>query len=1220
MRTKVSSASTSLYIAILFAFAAVSAFASGAAGQSRSVEPATVSPVARSGKALDTTSARAAYEKLPIAFEKNEGQAAAPVQYVAHGDGFELFLTPKEAFLALQQPGQGSVGSGGLRKGALRKSERVSEVALEFEGANAAPAISGQDQLVRRTNYFVGNDPKKWHTDISSFSAVQYKGIYRGVDAVFYGNQRRLEYDFVVAPGADPKQIALKIQGARELHIDANGNLVLSLPKGSVELLRPVVYQDVNGVRRDVAGGYRLGKNDRVELALAEYDASRPLIIDPVLNYSTFISGGTSMAGTSGDFANAVAVDALGDAFVTGETFNASFPTGTKVGLGTPDGTGISSGAAFVSEIDPTGTTELYFSYLSGDGGDTGITIALDPATAPNANCMNGAVPSVCVYVAGATFSDNFPTTASAYNNATPPNTAGSNAFLAKLNPYVAGSGSLVYSTYLASTASGDQAFGLAVDAHQHAYLTGIVFASPGAPPAFPITASTAAQATLSNGSGNAYLTAIDTTRSGTAGLLYSTYLGGNGANANSGFGDAGEGVVVDASGIAYIVGFTTSTDFPSIASTGTFPAIKGYSALPSGNTLGAAFVSAINTTASGAASLPYSTYLGGSSTNTPDLGAAIALAGSGVVYVTGSTSSADFPVSESGSTFGQFPSPGGTTDGVAFITKLDTTTTISPPPSAPPYSVLLGGNSGDFGLGIAVDSLGKVIVAGATGSSDFPITRGAFQPTLVPTSVGAGFVAKLDPTVSGSAGLLYSTFFGGLGNPSSSASDEILGVALGTSPTSAYIVGKAFSGTNFPIFPSGAFQNTYASGAFSASFVANLNLIPTVTVSPTSLTFTGGVVGIASVPQTVTLTNNTSTGVVMTSVTVVAGTPLASSTDFATTNNTCAGTIAAGTSCTVGVTLTPSVTTTETATLTFTDSDTSSPQTVGLTGSGTSAPSLTVTALPTTLTFPSQTVNTASSAMTVTVTNTGNAPVTLASSSAVSIAGTNMGDFSIGAGTTCTASLVLTTSGVGSSCVIKIVFTPAATGARTATLSVADNASGSPQMVTLGGTGTAAGTPDFSLTPSTQSVSVTQGGTALFTVDVVGLNGFTSAVTLSCAGAPHNSTCTAPSPVNASPSPGTAATFSVVTKSFVPPASRNVPPVSPKQLVLLAGALSLLLLLPSTRRFRTRLGLAGAMAVLVIAAGCSGTPPTPRGSYTLTVTGTSGSLTHTATVDLTVQ
>jgi Abnormal spindle-like microcephaly-assoc'd, ASPM-SPD-2-Hydin/Beta-propeller repeat len=1330
MRTKLSPSATGFSIAVLALFAGFSALALYGAGNSRASSARTISRP--SSAQLTVATAKKSYGALPLAFEKNDGQSAAQVKYLAHGLGYEVFLTPQEAVVALDPPRKALLTSVSQLKDFVRaeKSQKIAAVRVQLKNGNAAPEIVGENQLARKTNYFTGSNPKNWHTNVPSYSAVQYKNVYPGVDLLFYGNNQRLEYDFQVAAGADPQQITLHLEGTRTLRTDAGGNLVLATADGPVDLLKPVAYQNVNGARKEIAANYRLGSNNDVTFVLGSYDTHRPLIIDPVLNYSTFLGGSPG-----GDAAFAVAVDASGDAFVTGETFSATFPTGTTVGLSHVDSNVNANGAAFVSEIDPTGTTELYFSYLSGDGGEVGGGIALDPVA--NTSCKNGAVPAVCVYVAGVTLSDDYPTsgTVAAYNATPPGGPGGGDAFLTKLNPNVAGSSSLVYSTYLASNGAGDFADGVAVDIHQHAFLTGQTFSTGGAVPNFPV--KNAAQASNNDTtSGNSFLTVLDTTTGGTSGLVYSTFLGGSddlagGTPSPTVTGDLGQRVVVDASEIAYVAGVTISSNFPSIASTSTYPSIKGYSALPSGNTEGAGFVAAINTAGSGVNSLLYSTYLGGSSSTEPDNVYDIVLAGSGVVYVVGQTHSADFPVSQSSSTPG-FPSPAASNAvPKAFVVKLDTTTTISPPPATPTYSVLIGGSSGELGRGIAIDTLGKVVIDGLTQSTDFPVTPGAFQSARAASAPGDAFVSKLDPTVTGSAGLLYSSYFGGSG---SSNPDQAFDLALDTLGN-AYLAGVANSGTNFPIFPSGAFESTFPVGATSAGFVAKLTLEPTVTVSPASLTFTGGVVGVTSAAQTVTLTNNTNSGVVMTSVTVVAGTPVASATDFATTNNTCTGTIAAGTSCTVGVTFTPSVTTTETATLTFTDSDTSSPQTVGLTGSGTVAASTTVTVLPTTLTFLSQTVNTASTAMTVTVTNTGNTSVTLGSP-ATSFSGTNASDFSLGSGTTCTASLVLTTSGAGSSCVIKVVFTPAASGAASATLSVADNATGNPQTVTLvgtgavatntvtvlpttltfssqtvatasspmtvtvtntgntpvtlgatvtafsgtnasdfsvgsttctaslvlstsgagstctinvvftpgaagsrsatlsvtdtatgspqtvmlSGTGTAAGTPDFSLTPSTQSVSVTRGVAGTFTVNVVGLNGFTSAVTLNCTGAPTNSSCSGPAPVSAAPSPGTAATFTIATKAFVPPASRNVPPVSPKQLVLLAAALSLLLLLPSTRRFRTRLGLAGAMAVLVIVAGCSSAPATPKGSYTLTVTGTSGSLSHSATVSLTVQ
>ena len=314
----------------------------------------------------------------------------------------------------------------------------MSVLRMRLEGANLAAQITGGDLLPGKVNYFIGNNPKDWRTDVPSYARVKYEGIYPGVDLVFYGNQRRLEYDFVVAPGADPRAIELNLKGAQKLWINPKGDLILSIAGGQVALQKPVIYQNVKGDRHAIQGRYLVAGNQRVSFAVADYDRSAPLIIDPVLNYSTYLGGS---AAPNGDLGSGIAVDTLGDAFVTGTTFSTTFPS-------TPGGFGAGNtfGVAFVTEVNPTGTALLYTTYLGGTGGDFGIGIALD-------NSGNNANPGGNIYVTGGTFSTDFPTTAA---NALKPGpnagASGGTSFVSKINPSVSGIASLVYSSYLGGT------------------------------------------------------------------------------------------------------------------------------------------------------------------------------------------------------------------------------------------------------------------------------------------------------------------------------------------------------------------------------------------------------------------------------------------------------------------------------------------------------------------------------------------------------------------------------------------------------------------------------------------------------------------------------------------------------------------------------------------------------------------------------------------------
>ena len=735
-----------------------------------------------------------AYGKLPLSFEENQGQTAREVRYVSRGSGYELFLTPQEAVLALRSrvhydlsPLHRTASIRAMRK--ANKAGQITAVRMQLEGANPNADISGMDRLPTRVNYFVGNDPKKWHTDMPAFARVKYAEVYPGVDLVFYGNQRRLEYDFIVAPGADPKAIQLKIDGANRMRINSHGDLVLSVAGGEVELQKPLIYQEVNGKRREIAGNYTTDRLHRVSFSVPSYDRSVPLILDPVLNYSTYLGG------TADDVGYAIAVDGSGDCFIAGQTFSTDFPAGTNGDVTAAPAANL--GASFVAELNPTGANLLYSTYLVGSttsSGDGAFGLAVDS--------------SGNVYVTGVTFATDFPTTsANAFNPGPIPNNANvGTVYLTKLNPTLSGTNSLIYSTYIAGT-GGDVADGVAADAAGNAYVAGQTESAD-----FPTTAN-ALQSIPSNTAGTAFLTRIDTTKAGAASLIFSTYFGGNGANAaNLGYGDEAWGVATDSSQHAYLVGATSSTNAPATFIT----RATAYQAIPpAGNTTSSVFVSNIDTT-SGA--LVYSTYLAGSG---PDQGFAIGLGPSNVAYITGSTYSTNFPIA---------PNPGafdtaGTASGKAFVTLVVADGTESGATSVQ-YSTYLGGTNGNNGYSIQADASGNAYVAGTTASSDFPLTPGPLQATLL-DSIGDAFVAKLNPAGGGASDLLYGTYYGGSGDGQNA--DQGFGIAIDSaSPPNAYITGQTFS-TNLPILSAlptgGSLQGP------SDAYVAKLSLIPTLSV-----------------------------------------------------------------------------------------------------------------------------------------------------------------------------------------------------------------------------------------------------------------------------------------------------------------------------------------------------------------------------------------------------
>jgi len=625
------------------------------------------------------------YGKLPLQFEANRGQTHKDVRFLSRGPGYSLYLTADEAVLVLSTPTPDTPRNARDTRRDPKLQGKSVALRMSLVGAARKPQVTGLDELPGKANYFIGKDRSKWRTNAPTYAKVQYRNVYPGIDLVYYGNQRQLEYDFVVAPGADPKTIALRLQGARKLEIDAEGNLVLRTAGGDICQHKPIIYQEIDGVRQAIDGSYvRKGAN-RVGFQVAAYDTTRPLIIDPVLSYSTYLGG------SGGEKGLAIAVDRYGNAYVTGVVSSTDFPTTSgayQTNFG--GGTGLGGGQgfdAFVTKLDPTGSALVYSTYLGGSDDDQGLGIAVDT----NGNA----------YVTGSTFSANFPTTAGSFQ----PTYGGvTDAFVTKLDP--TGS-ALIYSTYLGGS-SGDEGNAIAVDAGGCAYVTGIAGSD------FPTTPG----AVEAVGAIGAFVTKLDP--SGSA-LAYSTYLGGNRSGSN------GSGIAVDAFGNAYVTGFASS-GYPTTP--GAFQRTFNPPAGVNHPFTSDAFVTKLNPTGTG---LVYSTYLGGSEV---DFGTGIAVDVDGNAYVTGFTASADFPV-----TPGPQPLYGGGFD--AFVTKLQATG------SALAYSTYLGGSGEDRGHGIAVDAHGSAYVTGQTASINFPTTSGAFQTTFGGGNAwfGDAFVTKLNAT-----------------------------------------------------------------------------------------------------------------------------------------------------------------------------------------------------------------------------------------------------------------------------------------------------------------------------------------------------------------------------------------------------------------------------------------------------------------------------------------
>jgi len=1186
MQTKSPLAGIAIYIAVstvlllLFMFTTIhyshQASQENAVRQSRAVE----SPSAATSTVAKLDFAKA-YGKLPLAFEENQGQTSPEVRFLSRGGGYELFLTNQEVVLGLRQPMSTRTArrDHALRLRADGKTPDVEKVAylrMRLKGANQTQEIAGAGRLPGRVNYFIGNDPKKWQTDVPTFSEVRYHGVYPGVDLVFYGNQRVLEYDFIVAPGADPESIALDVQGAQELQINSRGNVAMRVGAGEVELQKPSIYQEINGTRRAIAGNYTLTGDQEVRFSVAGYDRARPLTIDPVLTYSTYI-GGEAL-----DFAAGIALDAAGDAYIAGSTTSTKFPSMNPISPTAP--LDLSLGTGFVSELNPAGTALLYSTYLGGSG-NTGF------GDGPNAIAVDG---SGNIYVTGYTGSSDFPlsTVLSPFQATAPASVTSRRAgFITKLAPSASGLAQLAYSSYLGGNVL-DSGQGIAVDGSGNAYVVGVTQSST-----FPTTGT---QITLgpTNPAGNAFLTKINTTISGTASLVYSTLLGGSSAASSFlGFGDIALAVAVNDAN-AYVVGGTSATNFPTAGT-----AIVGSAACGANDgsgSGGSVFISVIDTTAE---ALKYSHCLTGNAAEVAlgvNLGPGVpAAANATIAYITGVTDSSNFPVTPN-----SIPPAGAVTVGVAFISLVDTSSgTLQ-------YSTFLGGTGGDDGFAIGSDSQGNAYVTGITASTNFPITQGALiEANNNPN--GVAFVTKVSPNGQGAADLVYSTFFGG--QTANSLLTPDLGQGIAVAGTNAYITGE-MSSPDMPV-TSSVFQSTLgATGAVNA-FVAQLPMAPTISVSPTSLAFGIQLVGKPSQEQFVTLTNNTSSSIGLTLPATIVGPNSADFSGVAGGANPCGGSLAGGASCTVAVTFTPSSVGPRTVAMNIPDTadTTAHPISVALTGTGSAtAPNITLT--PTTLTFPAGTLLTQTSApMTVSIGNNGNSPLSI---SAIS-AGTGAFTETSTAAACNNGAFPIVIAPSGAPCAISVTFAPTTStvpGPVSGALTISQTG-GSISTVPLSGTAW-----DFSVTAAS-SATVMKGGSGTFAVTVTGLGGFNGAVSFTCTpGSTLITACAVPT-TNAAAAPGATATGTLTAASFVvAPESMKVPPAATLQQVsVVMLAIALLFMFPSTRRFGKRMGMASAMLVFILAAGCTGNHSKPKTS-TVTITPSSGGVTKPAiTVNITI-
>jgi hypothetical protein len=620
---------------------------------------------------------------------------------------------------------------------------------MRFAGANPAARLSAGPVLPGKSHYFTGTNARTWKTGVPHHSRVIYYGVYPGIDLLFYGNQRQLEYDFILSPGADPDQIVLSFEGSMGFRLDKRGDLVVRTEVGEIRFRKPQVYQEVKGVRHSVPGGYVRRGRRGVGFRLGHYDRALSLTIDPILSYSTYL-------GTSGDEqVRAIALDSSGSVYLAGVTSSPAFPHG---------GSGYAGGVldAFVTKLDRSGSSIVYSVFIGGSGDDRPQSISLDSSRnahvagwtsslnfpvagafqptyggglydgflvkinadgdallystyiggSSDDRCNGVAVDSLGMsYVTGFTDSGDFPGSSGAYQTA---KGGGIDAFLAKYNPATTGSASRVYATYLGGP-SNDFSSSVAVDGAHSAYIvgqsTGGYSTTPGS-----------FQSNYGGGAFDAFVTKLNPAGSA---LAYSTYLGGSNQEAPGGQ------IRVDTGGNAYVTGWVQSIDFP--VTPGAAQTSFAGGTCSSGG-CGDAFLTKLNPTGSG---LVYSTYLGGSGDENP---VGLDIDSDGTAYITGVTNSPNFPLRNPiQSVLAGPPCPYPCGD--AFLSVL------SNQGASLLFSTYLGGSGSDFGLGVAVDSARRAYLAGQTSSANFP-TSSALQPSYAggPCAVacGDGFVSKI--------------------------------------------------------------------------------------------------------------------------------------------------------------------------------------------------------------------------------------------------------------------------------------------------------------------------------------------------------------------------------------------------------------------------------------------------------------------------------------------
>jgi hypothetical protein len=901
-----------------------------------------------------------AYGNLPLSFEPNRGQAATDVRFISRGSGITALFKDAEAVITTPETS------------VKNRAHLSSPLRLVFLGANTGSHPAAMEIQGGTSNYLVGKVAKRWHTSIPNFGRIHYPDLYPGIDLFFYGNHRKLEHDFVLAPGSDYRAIRVRVEGANGLSVNKDDSLHVAMPAGDLTFDPPQIYQYNANKKIFVAGHYVLAASNEFEFEVGSYNHHLPLVIDPILAYSTYL------AGSNTDNATSIAVDSAGNAYITGFTYSSDFPTHNPEQVNCSNACG--GADVFVTKLNPAGSALIYSTFVGGSNYDQAAAVAVDSlgnavvsgSTSsfdfPQKNGMTAVLSSNTnhgfafsltragsafnfstylggetadaatgiavdasggVYVSGYTESINFPVT---NQIGPPPGYFSSDIFLTKLGRY----GRMLFSTLIGGTSAGSSGtFGytppspisVAVDSQGEALLAGAAWDG------FPTTPGSYQMNYLGSSSQttNGFLGLLN---SGGSAFLYATYLGGSGGAG----GDGVSKVAIDALGNVYVTGTTGSLDFPTTS--GAFQ-MANLQAGP------ISFVTKMDATLS---NLIYSTYLGSTQSGYGNgvHATGIAVDGSGNAYIIGNTNEPGFPLVEP--LISTLPQGLYGTNATAFLSVLNSSG------SALNFSSFFTGSVGTIGTSVAVDSSGNPYITGTTFDSDLPTTSGAFQPgiSLPPYPLQHAFVSRLSSlgTPSAAACFSSSTLYFGAIEPGQSYLQPLTLTNCGLA--SLTIAKVAVSNPIFSITRNGcttlapaatcAINVRYSPVVADGSDNATLQIFDNAPISPQTVQLSGysalpsiliyssgfvapdEIIGLTSAPV---LTQVQTYGAVPLHITAVTATG-----DF-TAVNLCPKALQPGGYCNLGITFTPTAAGTRTGTLSVYDDATGSPQTFSITGNG---------------------------------------------------------------------------------------------------------------------------------------------------------------------------------------------------------------------------------------------------------------------------------------------